>query len=103
MFIIFFTNSKRKQVDRKAKPEKLYPNILRRRNDFKSFSKDSFQSIVFGRSSPFPLQMRSTTTVSTTPAATPISETLSKALSAKSSWPDKEEFLDVVYWLRQVL
>ena len=27
----------------------------------------------------------------------------SRAVTAKSSWPDKEEFLDVIYWLRQVL
>ena len=26
-----------------------------------------------------------------------------RALTAKSSWPDKEEFLDVIYWLRQGL
>ena len=31
------------------------------------------------------------------------SSTLSKALSASSSWPDKEEFLDVIYWIRQIL
>jgi len=24
-------------------------------------------------------------------------------VTAKSSWPDKEEFLDVIYWLRQIL
>ena len=32
-----------------------------------------------------------------------IGQTLSKALSAQSSWPDKEEFLDVIYWIRQIL
>ncbi|XP_055838694.1 GEL complex subunit OPTI [Episyrphus balteatus] len=26
----------------------------------------------------------------------------SRALTAKSEWPDKDEFLDVVYWSRQV-
>ena len=26
-----------------------------------------------------------------------------RALTARSSWPDKEEFLDVIYWLRQVI
>lgn len=26
-----------------------------------------------------------------------------RAFTAKSSWPDKEEFLDVVYWLRQLI
>ena len=29
--------------------------------------------------------------------------TISKALSSQSSWPDKEEFLDVIYWLRQIV
>jgi len=37
------------------------------------------------------------------PSATSFSSTLSKAFSAQSSWPDKEEFLDVIYWIRQVL
>lgn len=36
-------------------------------------------------------------------SATPISATLARALSAKSSWPDKEEFLDVIYWARQLI
>lgn len=31
------------------------------------------------------------------------SSVLAKAFSAKSSWPEKETFLDVLYWLRQVL
>ena len=26
-----------------------------------------------------------------------------RAVTAKSSWPEKEEFLDVIYWIRQVL
>lgn len=26
-----------------------------------------------------------------------------RALIAKSEWPDKDEFLDVIYWSRQVL
>lgn len=26
-----------------------------------------------------------------------------KALIAKSEWPDKDEFLDIIYWSRQVL
>uniref|UniRef100_A0A0K8TNV6 Putative rab5-interacting protein n=1 Tax=Tabanus bromius TaxID=304241 RepID=A0A0K8TNV6_TABBR len=26
-----------------------------------------------------------------------------RALTAKAEWPDKEEFLDVIYWSRQVL
>ena len=32
-----------------------------------------------------------------------ISTTISKALASQSSWPDKEEFLDVIYWLRQIV
>ena len=32
-----------------------------------------------------------------------LSHTLNKALAAQSSWPDKEEFLDVIYWLRQIV
>ena len=32
-----------------------------------------------------------------------LSFTLSKALSSQSSWPDKEEFLDVIYWFRQIV
>ncbi|PIK61954.1 hypothetical protein BSL78_01097 [Apostichopus japonicus] len=26
-----------------------------------------------------------------------------RALTAKSSWPEKDEFLDVIYWTRQVI
>jgi len=26
-----------------------------------------------------------------------------RAITSKSEWPDKEEFLDVVYWLRQIV
>jgi len=32
-----------------------------------------------------------------------ISTTITKALASQSSWPDKEEFLDVIYWLRQIV
>lgn len=32
-----------------------------------------------------------------------LSTTLNKALCAQASWPDKEEFLDVIYWLRQIV
>ena len=32
-----------------------------------------------------------------------ISSTISKALSAKSEWSDKDEFLDVIYWFRYVI
>ena len=26
-----------------------------------------------------------------------------RAITGKSEWPDKEEFLDVIYWLRQIV
>ncbi|KAK3703966.1 hypothetical protein QZH41_009889 [Actinostola sp. cb2023] len=32
-----------------------------------------------------------------------VSETFKKALKSGSKWEDKEEFLDVIYWLRQIL
>ena len=32
-----------------------------------------------------------------------ISSTIAKALSAKSEWSDKDEFLDVIYWFRYVV
>jgi len=32
-----------------------------------------------------------------------ISSTIAKAISAKSEWSDKDEFLDVIYWFRQIL
>jgi len=35
--------------------------------------------------------------------STSISCTIGKAFTAKSAWPDKDEFLDVIYWLRQIL
>lgn len=38
----------------------------------------------------------STTTTSLTSVWT-------RAITAKSSWPEKEEFLDVIYWIRQIL
>ena len=34
---------------------------------------------------------------------TTVAATISKALSSQSAWPDKEEFLDVIYWLRQIV
>merc|ERR1712020_57621 len=37
------------------------------------------------------------------PSKTPLAATISKALSSQSAWPDKEEFLDVIYWLRQIV
>lgn len=32
-----------------------------------------------------------------------LTTTISKALASQSAWPDKEEFLDVIYWLRQIV
>ena len=32
-----------------------------------------------------------------------ITVTLNKALSAEAEWDDKDEFLDVIYWTRQIL
>lgn len=32
-----------------------------------------------------------------------LSSVWNRAITGKSEWPDKEEFLDVVYWLRQLL
>ncbi|EDO41626.1 predicted protein [Nematostella vectensis] len=32
-----------------------------------------------------------------------VSDTFRKALKSGSTWEDKEEFLDVIYWLRQIL
>ena len=32
-----------------------------------------------------------------------LSSLWTRAITANSSWPDKEEFLDVIYWLRQGL
>lgn len=34
---------------------------------------------------------------------TSIVAVLSKALTAGSDWSDKDEFLDVIYWLRQII
>lgn len=35
-------------------------------------------------------------------AKTQLSEICAKAITAKSEWTDKDEFLDVIYWSRQV-
>ncbi|ESO05025.1 hypothetical protein HELRODRAFT_78375 [Helobdella robusta] len=32
-----------------------------------------------------------------------IKSTLIKAFKSNSDWPDKDEFLDVIYWIRQVV
>lgn len=37
------------------------------------------------------------------PPAPTISETLSRAFTAEAKWTDKDEFLDVIYWMRQIL
>ena len=34
---------------------------------------------------------------------TTVIETFNKALSSGSEWQDKDEFLDVIYWLRQIV
>lgn len=34
---------------------------------------------------------------------TSISSTIAKAFTSEATWTDKDEFLDVIYWLRQVL
>ncbi|XP_060599084.1 GEL complex subunit OPTI-like [Ruditapes philippinarum] len=31
------------------------------------------------------------------------SETLSRAFTSEAKWTDKDEFLDVIYWMRQIL
>ncbi|VDO01771.1 unnamed protein product [Rodentolepis nana] len=35
--------------------------------------------------------------------STSVLATLRKSITAQSSWADKDEFLDVVYWIRQVV
>ncbi|KAH3768524.1 respirasome Complex Assembly Factor 1-like [Dreissena polymorpha] len=32
-----------------------------------------------------------------------VSETISRAFTSEAKWTDKDEFLDVIYWLRQIL
>ena len=32
-----------------------------------------------------------------------LSSIFNRAITGKSEWPDKEEFLDVIYWLRQLV
>ena len=32
-----------------------------------------------------------------------LSNIWNRAITGKSEWPDKEEFLDVIYWLRQLV
>jgi len=41
--------------------------------------------------------------ISENTSKTTVAATISKALSSQSAWPDKEEFLDVIYWLRQIV
>lgn len=47
--------------------------------------------------------MNSNSAPSTSATKSSIGSTIAKALSAGSVWPDKEEFLDVIYWARQIL
>jgi len=37
------------------------------------------------------------------PPTPTISETFAKAFTAEAKWDDKDEFLDVVYWMRQII
>jgi len=37
------------------------------------------------------------------PSESTAMQTFNKALTAGSDWSDKDEFLDVVYWLRQII
>jgi len=37
------------------------------------------------------------------PKSPTIMDTLSKSLTAEAEWLDKDEFLDVIYWLRQIM
>ena len=46
---------------------------------------------------------RNANSTSVTSSTTSLSSVWTRAITAKSSWPDKEEFLDVIYWFRQVL
>jgi len=46
---------------------------------------------------------RNSTSTANESTGSSISCTIGKAFTAKSSWPDKDEFLDVIYWFRQVL
>ncbi|KAK2184245.1 hypothetical protein NP493_275g03015 [Ridgeia piscesae] len=41
--------------------------------------------------------------VDKTPKEATLMTTFLKSISASSSWPDKDEFLDVVYWMRQIM
>lgn len=41
--------------------------------------------------------------MSTSSTSSPVLNIISRALTAKSSWPEKEEFLDVIYWIRQIV
>lgn len=41
--------------------------------------------------------------IETPPEETSVCKTFLKAITRGSLWPDKDEFLDVIYWLRQVL
>lgn len=34
---------------------------------------------------------------------TPLKSILSRIITPEATWPDKDEFLDVIYWMRQIL
>ncbi|XP_052816357.1 respirasome Complex Assembly Factor 1-like [Mya arenaria] len=37
------------------------------------------------------------------PVGPTVAETFSRALTSEAKWTDKDEFLDVIYWMRQIL
>ncbi|KAL4235483.1 hypothetical protein ACF0H5_007118 [Mactra antiquata] len=37
------------------------------------------------------------------PPTPTFSETLSRAFTAEAKWTEKDEFLDVIYWMRQIM
>ena len=41
--------------------------------------------------------------MSTSVPSEPLGDIVRRAFTAKSDWPEKETFLDVLYWMRQVL
>ena len=43
------------------------------------------------------------TTSSSGSGLSDLSSVWTRAITGKSEWPDKEEFLDVIYWLRQIV
>ncbi|GAB1599097.1 uncharacterized protein RAB5IF homolog [Argonauta hians] len=42
-------------------------------------------------------------TIKSTDSEITFRSTLSKIFTPEATWPDKDEFLDVIYWMRQIL